>query len=198
MASQPDHGVGGGHDWVEGKEVESEVEMDVEYPDEIDYYSVLGLSRQPPPADSQLRSAYHNLTLSFHPDKQPAHLVQAAKAQFERVREAYEVLSDPKKRIVYDLEGAAAVQREWGSQGLMSRSTEGDDDDDGSKQLGPRAMAPDEFKQWFIKKMKSRERKMINDLVSARVSSLSSVLPVCLSDNRDRDPLLSVSMRPLW
>jgi DnaJ family protein C protein 11 len=160
----------GGHDWTEDEDGD-DYEMDFDYPDEIDYYSVLGLSRNPPPADSQLRSAYHNLTLSFHPDKQPTHLVETSKAQFERVQEAYEVLSDPKKRIVYDLEGAAAVRREWGSQGLMSRRTAGDDS---NRQLGHRAMAPEEFKQWFIKKMKAKERKMINELVSARVCSLPS------------------------
>ncbi|CRG87431.1 DnaJ homolog subfamily C member 11 homolog [Talaromyces islandicus] len=152
-------GGGGGED-----DFDFEMELD-DYPDEIDYYSVLGLSRNPPPTDSQLRSAYHNLTLSFHPDKQPAHLVETAKAQFSRVQEAYEVLSDPKKRIVYDLEGAAAVRREWGSRGLMSRRVA---DDDNDKQLGPKAMAPEEFKQWFLKKMQTKERKMIHELVSGK------------------------------
>lgn len=44
--------------------------------------------------------------------------------------------------------------------------------DDRNRQIGPRAMAPEEFKAWFIKKMKAKERKMINELVSARVRTL--------------------------
>ncbi|KAJ5223684.1 hypothetical protein N7468_008226 [Penicillium chermesinum] len=92
-----------------------------DYPDEADYYSLLGLSSKPPPTDSQIRSAYHNLSLSFHPDKQPAHRREAAERQFNRIQEAYYVLIDPKKRVVYDMMGSEGVKREWSGGGLMGK-----------------------------------------------------------------------------
>lgn len=93
---------------------------------ETDYYSLLGLSKSPPPSDAQIRSAYRTLTLSFHPDKQPSGSRSrqlAAEEYFETIREAYETLIDPKKRLVYDLLGVDGVKREWGKGGLM-RSTD--------------------------------------------------------------------------
>jgi curved DNA-binding protein CbpA len=89
---------------------------------ETDYYSLLGLSKSPSPSDAQIRSAYRTLTLSFHPDKQPSGSRSrqvAAEQYFETIREAYETLIDPKKRLVYDLLGVDGVKREWGKGGLM-------------------------------------------------------------------------------
>lgn len=131
--------------------------------DEVDYYSLLGLSPNPPPTDSQIRAAYHNLSLSFHPDKQPAHRREAAERQFTRIQQAYDTLSDPKKRVVYDLVGAEGVEREWNRQGLMGLNGEG-------REVGVKSMTPDEFRRWFSKTMKNRERKFVNSLVAPRVS----------------------------
>ncbi|KAF7588853.1 hypothetical protein BBP40_005070, partial [Aspergillus hancockii] len=75
------------------------------YPEETDYYALLGLSRTPPPSDADIRSAYKNLTLSFHPDKQPGEWQEIARRHFERICEAYETLIDQRKRTVYDLLG---------------------------------------------------------------------------------------------
>jgi DnaJ domain len=154
----------------EEEQEEEQYELLARYPENADYYSILGFSRQRPPTDSQLRSAYHNLTLSFHPDKQPAHLVEAAQAQFRRIQDAYETLIDPKKRIVYDLEGEEGVKREWGASGSMgSRKAEN------HTQVGPRTMSPTEFRRWFLAKMKAREREALDSLVSARVCTTSSL-----------------------
>ncbi|OKL64454.1 hypothetical protein UA08_00446 [Talaromyces atroroseus] len=148
---------------------EEEYGLLVQYPENIDYYSILGVPREPPPTDSQLRSAYHHLTLSFHPDKQPAHLVQAAQAQFRRIQDAYETLIDPKKRIVYDLEGEEGVKREWGATGSMG-SRRAQIQNGHSAQVGPRTMSPTEFRRWFLAKMKAREREALDSLVGARGS----------------------------
>lgn len=148
-------------------DVDKDYELMMRYPDKIDYYSLLGLSRNPPPTDSQLQTAYHNLSLSLHPDKQPAHLVESANTQFRLVQEAYMVLSDPKKRIVYDLEGEDGVQRAWSASGPMAASME--TEDVGLGQVGPRAMSPAEFRRWFIARMKAKERTNLNRLVSAKV-----------------------------
>jgi curved DNA-binding protein CbpA len=66
---------------------------------QTDHYSVLGV---PPSATiGELRRAYRRLAKVHHPDKNPGD-EQNARLQFERVRLAYEVLSDERKRQLYD------------------------------------------------------------------------------------------------
>ncbi|KAJ5672810.1 hypothetical protein N7507_001937 [Penicillium longicatenatum] len=134
-----------------------------EYPDEVDYYALLGLSQKPPPTEAEIRSAYRNLSLSFHPDKQPPHLREAAKRHFTQIQEAYDTLIDPQKRTVYDLLGAEGVKQEWSTQGVMGPRGEAQTQD-----VGVKAMAPEEFRQWFLKTMKKRERKAIEKLVASK------------------------------
>ncbi len=63
------------------------------------YYERLGVKRE---ADfSEIRKAYRTLVLDIHPDRNP--LDETAKEKFQLLIEAYEVLSDPKKRVEYDL-----------------------------------------------------------------------------------------------
>lgn len=162
------------HDDNASADLDKDYELLMRYPDKVDYYSLLGLSRNPPPTDSQLQTAYHNLSLSLHPDKQPAHLVQSANEQFRLVQEAYRILSDPKKRIVYDLEGEEGVQREWSASGSMAARME--NEDAGLGPVGPRAMSPTEFRKWFIARMKARERTALNKLVGAKVRSCLQLL----------------------
>ncbi|KAL2862556.1 J domain-containing protein [Aspergillus lucknowensis] len=133
------------------------------YPEEADYYALLGLSRDPPATDAAIRSAYRTLTLSFHPDKQPAELQEAAQRHFARIRDAYETLIDPKKRVVYDLLGAEGVRREWGTGGSMGRGGEAE-----TKQVGVKAMKPEEFRRWFLEAMKKRERSLVDSFVKSK------------------------------
>ena len=65
------------------------------------YYEILEVDRN---ADGgAIRKAYLKASLKHHPDKNPDN-VDAAKAQFVQIGQAYEVLSDPQKRAVYDRE----------------------------------------------------------------------------------------------
>jgi molecular chaperone DnaJ len=66
-----------------------------------DYYEVLGVSRDAK-AD-EIRKSYRKLARKFHPDLNPGD--KAAEERFKKVQEAYDVLSDSKKRQVYDQHG---------------------------------------------------------------------------------------------
>jgi len=63
-----------------------------------DYYDVLGLSRNA--SESELKKAYRQLALKYHPDKNDGD--PEAEEKFKEAAEAYEVLKDPNKRQTYD------------------------------------------------------------------------------------------------
>ena len=71
-----------------------------------DYYSILGVSRQASP--DELKKAFRKLAMKYHPDKNPNDKV--AEEKFKEVNEAYDVLSDAKKKQMYDQFGHAAFQ----------------------------------------------------------------------------------------
>ena len=67
-----------------------------------DYYKILGLDKNA--TDAQIRKAYKKLAMKWHPDKNRENQVEA-EARFKEVSEAYQVLSDKKKRNQYDNRG---------------------------------------------------------------------------------------------
>ncbi len=70
-----------------------------------DYYEVLGLAQQAN-AD-EIRRAYRQLALKYHPDRNPGD--SAAEGKFKEATEAYSVLSDEEKRAAYDRFGHAGL-----------------------------------------------------------------------------------------
>lgn len=90
----------------------------------IDYYKILGVSKDIPQKD--VRSAYKKRAKQFHPDLHPND--PKAKAKFQALNEAYDVISDPEKRKKYDqygehwkdaeaFGGAGGGGFKWGSSG---------------------------------------------------------------------------------
>ncbi len=84
-----------------------------------DYYEILGVGRNA--TQKEIRSAYRKLARKYHPDMNRDD--KDATEKFKRVQEAYEVLSDPKKRERYDSLGrnwdsdhAEDIFRSWFSQ----------------------------------------------------------------------------------
>ena len=140
------------------------------YQDNLDYYAILGLPSDPPPSDTDIRSAFHFLSLSLHPDKHPSSENEARK-HFARIEDAYQVLIDPQKRVVYDLLGAEGVLKEWsrhgamGSHGAVNENT-----------VGIRAMNAEEFRLWFLGKMQRREREVLDSMVNCRVCKFLDLL----------------------
>ena len=82
---------------------------------EKDYYEVLGVSRKASP--EEIKRAYRKLAVKYHPDKNPGN--KAAEEKFKDASNAYQVLSDPEKRKIYDLRGHAGVH-DAGFQGFTN------------------------------------------------------------------------------
>jgi len=79
-----------------------------------DYYEVLGVRRDATPED--IKKAFRRLAMEYHPDRNKS---RGAEQRFKEINQAYEVLSDPERRAMYDRFGHA------GSDGGFARGFEG-------------------------------------------------------------------------
>jgi len=78
-----------------------------------DYYEILSVDRNA--TDNELKAAYRQLALKYHPDRNPDD--KTAEEKFKEAAEAYEVLRDPQKRALYDQYGHAGLEN-TGFQGF--------------------------------------------------------------------------------
>lgn len=90
-----------------------------------DYYEVLGVSKDANEAD--LKKAYRKLAMQYHPDRNPDN--KEAEDKFKEANEAYEVLSNPDKKKLYDQFGHQGVDANFGGGGGGSYSGFGDFED---------------------------------------------------------------------
>ncbi|GMM50166.1 Scj1 protein [Starmerella bacillaris] len=79
-----------------------------------DYYKVLEIDRSA--TDKEIKKAYRALSRQYHPDKNRGNK-EAAEQKFIEVAEAYEVLSDPQKRKIYDAHGEEGLKNGGGFGG---------------------------------------------------------------------------------
>ena len=86
-----------------------------------DYYAVLGLTRDA--SEDDIRKAYRRLAMKHHPDRNPDD--KAAEEKFKEAKEAYEVLTDARKRAAYDQFGHAGVDPAMGFGAAGARGAEG-------------------------------------------------------------------------
>src|SRR4249919_4081069 len=75
-----------------------------------DYYEILGVERTCD--DGALKASFRKLAMEHHPDRNGG--CEEASGRFKEINEAYEMLSDPKKRAAYDQFGHAGVDPSMG------------------------------------------------------------------------------------
>jgi molecular chaperone DnaJ len=78
-----------------------------------DFYKLLNVDRNA--SDAEIKKSYRSMAMKYHPDRN-ADNPEVAEAKFKQIKEAYEVLSDPKKRSAYDQFGHAGVDPSMGGR----------------------------------------------------------------------------------
>ena len=81
-----------------------------------DYYEVLGVTKTA--SEDEIKKAYKKLAIKYHPDRNPDN--KEAEEKFKEAAEAYEVLSDPKKKAKYDRFGHSGMGQGGYQGGGMS------------------------------------------------------------------------------
>ena len=83
---------------------------------EMDYYQLLGVSRDATP--EEIKKAYRKLALKYHPDKAKGDKKQAEE-KFKQISEGYAVLSNPEKKKAYDEFGSQAFKAKFSQEDIF-------------------------------------------------------------------------------
>src|SRR5438046_759399 len=80
----------------------------MDFDDNLSYYEILGVGKTA--SDEELKKKKRELAIKYHPDRLPEDKKDWGTEMFKKVQEAYDVLSDPKKRKIYDKFGKEGLQ----------------------------------------------------------------------------------------
>jgi molecular chaperone DnaJ len=76
-----------------------------------DFYKLLGVSKNA--SEAEIKQSYRKMAMKYHPDRNKEN-PEEAEIKFKQIKEAYEILSDSKKRAAYDQFGHAGVDPSMG------------------------------------------------------------------------------------
>ncbi|KAG0266192.1 hypothetical protein DFQ27_009959 [Actinomortierella ambigua] len=116
-------------------------------PPTTDYYAVLNIPKTA--SDESIRDSYKRLSRIFHPDKHsdPA-LKEAAETKFHIINKAFEVLSDPQTRAIYDTFGEEGLKTKW--------------------EVGQKLKTPEELRAEYARLAREQREQELESLVRSR------------------------------
>ncbi|XP_001365733.1 dnaJ homolog subfamily C member 11 isoform X1 [Monodelphis domestica] len=135
--------------------------------DNEDYYSLLNVRREA--SSEELKAAYRRLCMLYHPDKhRDPELKSQAEQLFNLVHQAYEVLSDPQTRAIYDIYGRKGLEMEgW--------------------EIVERRRTPAEIREEFERLQREREERRLQQRTNPKGTISVGVDATDLFDRYDED-----------